>query len=359
MKIVIFGLTITSSWGNGHGTTYRALAQGLADRGHKIIFFEQDAEWYASNRDLPEPGFCEVVIFKEWNQVLPRVRRELRDADAAVAGSYFPHGAQAIDCMTDSPAVRIFYDIDTPITVAQLREVGETTYLRASQMPSFEIYFSFTGGPLLRAIETEFGARHAVPLYCSIDPAWHHPYPSDREYQCAMSYMGTYASDRQPKVGEFLCGPARRLPQHRFIVAGSQYPSSIQWPPNVERIIHLNPRLHPRLYSSSRLTLNVTRRDMVMAGYSPSVRLFEAAACGATIVSDTWPGLESFFTPGEEILIPGDASDILRYLVDYSDRELREIGERAQARVLRCHTNQQRCLEFENEVAAVRQTAYL
>jgi spore maturation protein CgeB len=359
VKIVIFGLTITSSWGNGHGTTYRALTRALAERGHRITFFEHNVEWYASNRDLPEPEYCHVVLYEEWAEVLPRVHRELRDADVAVVGSYFPEGIEAIDRVADSAAVKVFYDIDTPITIAQLRSRGETSYLRADQIPGFDIYFSFTGGPLLAEIEREFGAQRAVALYCSFDPNQYRRFPVNREYACAMSYMGTYAPDRQPKIEEFLCEPARRSGQQRFIVAGPQYPASIEWPENVERIIHLNPCWHPHLYSSSRLTLNVTRRDMVMAGYSPSVRLFEAAACGAPIVSDNWPGLETFFVPGAEILIPAGAEDVLRYMRDYSERELRETGERAQARVLASHTNQQRALEFENHVAATRNAVYL
>src|SRR5438270_7506088 len=149
-----------------------------------------------------------------------------------------------------------------------------------------------------------------------------------------MSYMGTYAPDRQPKIDELLCGPARRLRQKKFVVAGPQYPPSLAWPGNVERIIHLNPCWHPHLYSSSRLTLNVTRRDMVMAGYSPSVRLFEAAACGAAIISDNWPGLEAFFVPGREILLPVDAEDVRRYLSGYAPAELKDIGWAARERVL-------------------------
>ncbi|PYX89427.1 MAG: glycosyltransferase [Acidobacteria bacterium] len=359
MKIVVFGLTITSSWGNGHGTTYRALTRALAERGHTIIFFEHDVEWYASNRDLPNPEWCQVVLYEEWNEIVPRVHRELREADVAVVGSYFPEGVEVIERIADSAAIKVFYDIDTPITLAQLRKRGETAYLRAEQIPSFDIYFSFTGGPMLREIEQEFGAHCAVPLYCSFDPCRYHRYPVDQEYACAMSYMGTYAPDRQPKIDELLCGPARRLRQKKFIVAGPQYPPSLAWPGNVERIIHLNPCWHPHLYSSSRLTLNVTRRDMVMAGYSPSVRLFEAAACGAAIISDNWPGLEAFFTPGEEILVPASGDDVVRYILEYSDVEIESVGERAQARVLATHTNLQRALEFENHVAAVRKAVHL
>ena len=165
MNIVIFGLTITSSWGNGHGTTYRALTRALAGRGHRITFFEHDVEWYSSNRDLPNPEWCRVILYDDWKQVLPQVRRELHDAEVAVVGSYFPEGAELIDRMADSAAVKAFYDIDTPITVARLKDEGETEYLRTDQIPAFDIYFSFTGGPLLTELEQKFGAASAVPLY--------------------------------------------------------------------------------------------------------------------------------------------------------------------------------------------------
>ncbi len=353
VKIVIFGLSITSSWGNGHATTFRALARALHGRGHSIVFFEKDVEWYASNRDLPEPGFCELTLYTRWADVLPVVRRELASADVAMVGSYFPDGIAAMDAMLDSTAtVRTFYDIDTPITVAALRERGATDYVRADQLPALDVYFSFTGGPILAEIESRFGVRRAAPLYCSFDPERYRTYPRSPRFACALSYMGTYAPDRQPKLEEFLFAAATALPEERFIVAGPQYPRQVRWPRNVRHIVHLNPRWHPHLYSSSRLTLNVTRREMVLAGYSPSVRLFEAAACGATIVSDNWPGLDAFFEPGREILLPASAGEIVRYLGELDECELRDIGLAAQRRVLAAHTSQKRAQEFEGEVEA-------
>lgn len=355
MKIVIFGLSITSSWGNGHATTFRALARALHARGHRVVFFEKDVEWYASNRDLPEPGFCELKLYTRWMDVLPFVRRELASADVAMVGSYFPDGVAATDAMLDSrAAVRTFYDIDTPITVSTLREGRATDYLRGDQLPALDVYFSFTGGPMLGELESRFGVRRAAPLYCSFDPERYRTYPRSPRFSCAMSYMGTYAADRQPKLEEFLFGAANALPEEKFIVAGPQYPRSVHLPRNVRHIVHLNPRWHPHLYSSSRLTLNVTRRDMVMAGYSPSVRLFEAAACGAAIVSDNWPGLDTFFEPGREILLPADPREIVRYLRELDESELRAIGKAAQSRVLVAHTSQQRAKEFEYEVEAAR-----
>src|SRR5438477_3313194 len=201
MKIAIFGLSITSSWGNGHATTFRALARGLHERGHSIVFFERDVEWYASNRDLPGPEFCEVVVFDDWPTVLPRVRKDLADCDVAMVGSYFPNGIAAAAEVINSPApVKAFYDIDTPITVSQLRERGETSYLLASQIPGFDLYFSFTGGPLLQELQQTFGARRAVPLYCSFDPSRYYKRAINPRFACDLTYMGTYAPARHPKV---------------------------------------------------------------------------------------------------------------------------------------------------------------
>jgi len=348
MKITIFGLSVTSSWGNGHATTFRALCSALHARGHRIVFFEREVEWYRNNRDLPEPPFCSMRFYDDWKTALPTVRGELQDSDFAMVGSYFPDGIAALDEVLDSKVpVKTFYDIDTPITMRSLSQDAATDYLLPRHLPELDIYFSFTGGPLLREIENHFGAPLALPLYCSVDPQRHRPLPPSPAFASDLSYMGTYAPDRQPKIDDLLRGPAASLPDHKFIVAGPQYPESIQWPGNVERITHLNPVHHALFYCSSRMTLNVTRREMVMAGFSPSVRLFEAAACGAAIVSDNWPGLDTFFVPGQEILLPTDGRDVERYILGYSQRELNEIGRAARERVLAAHTNEARAVEFE------------
>jgi spore maturation protein CgeB len=355
MKIVVFGLAITSSWGNGHATTYRALLRALRKRGHDIVFFERDQEWYTSNRDMPEPPFCTVHIYETWNEVLPKARRELADSDVALVGSYFPDGLEAIDEVLDSAApVKAFYDIDTPITVAALRQ-GAADYLKRDQVAGFDIYFSFTGGPLLRELEHKFGAQRAVPLYCSFDPESCQLCAPSPQYACDLSYMGTYAPDRQAKLEELFCEPARRLAGKKFLLAGPQYPPDLRWPKNVRRIIHLEPKLHPRFYCSSRLTLNLTRKEMVAAGYSPSVRLFEAAGCGVAIVSDCWQGLETFFTPGQEILVPSSSDEVVHYLSEMDTDEIRCTGRNAQQRVIAEHSSEQRAMEFENEVGSSRE----
>ena len=352
MKIVIFGLSITSSWGNGHATTYRALARALNAKGHDIVFFERNLEWYASNRDMPEPPFCDVHLYEAWPEAIPQVRRHLRDCDVALVGSYFPDGIAANEEVLDSSApVKVFYDIDTPITISKLRS-GDAEYLTRQQVAGFDLYFSFTGGQMLGELRSKFGAARAVPFYCSFDPQRYHFCPAAR-FRCDMSYIGTYAPDRQAKIEEFFCRPARILSGKKFLLAGPQYPAHLRWPDNVRHTIHLEPKFHASFYSSSRVTLNVTRREMMLAGYSPSVRLFEAAACGATIVSDRWEGLDTFFVPGEEILLPDSPEDVVRYLSEMDEAEKEDIGRNAQQRVLAEHTARRRAEQFEEYVGSV------
>lgn len=350
MKIVVFGLSITSSWGNGHATTYRALLSALRARGHRIVFFEKNEEWYASNRDLPAPEYCEVRLFENWAQARLEIRRELVDSDAAVLGSFFPEGIRtAHEVLNSKVPVKIFYDIDTPVTLEKLR-AGGAEYLEPAQIRGFDLYLSFTAGPILNQLQQEFCARRVLPLFCSFEPKTYYPRGVFRRYECDLSYMGTYAPDRQAKLDELFATPARTLPQDRFILAGPQYPARMNWPGNIRHIRHLSPRWHPHFYSSSRLTLNVTRSKMSEWGYSPSVRLFEAAACGCAIVSDVWPGLGTILEIGKEVLVARTRAEIISLLEGADEREIREIGNRARERVLAEHTSTCRAEEFEKYV---------
>jgi len=350
VKIVVLGLSITSSWGNGHATTFRSLLGALAARGHRIVFFEKDQEWYADNRDLPNPGFCDLRIYQSWRVGRAHVAREMRDADVVLVGSYFPDGIEAINLVLSSAApVTAFYDIDTPITVSKLRG-GSAEYIRSDQIAGFDLYLSFTGGPLLQELRSEFGAQCALPLYCSVDPKNYRVLENHARYRCDFSYMGTYAPDRQSKLENLFCETAQRLPNRRFLVAGAQYPKTIHWPKNVRRITHLNPEWHAAFYSSSLVTLNLTREQMVLAGFSPSVRLFEAAACACTIVSDIWQGIETFFEPGKEILLAQSVEDVVKFLTDLSVKELKRVGEDARERVMAEHTSAVRAIQFEEYV---------
>ncbi|HEY0759662.1 MAG TPA: glycosyltransferase [Acidisarcina sp.] len=359
MKIVILGLTITSSWGNGHATTFRSLCRALHQRGHQIDFVEKDVEWYRSHRDLPAPEYCTVHLYSHWAaEIAASILKLAHHADVVVVGSYFPDAIAATRLILDDSSTPIFfYDIDTPVTLAALRKNGSTDYLDAEMISDYAAYLSFSGGPALREIEEVFHSPLAVALYCSVDPHLYRKTLVQSTYRCDLSYLGTYAADRQPKLMALLNSPAGRLPNQRFLVAGPMYPRETVWAGNVETINHVAPQDHPAFYSSSRFTLNLTRDEMVRLGYSPSVRLFEASACGAAILSDNWPGLESFLTPGEEVLIASSVDEVVAILRDMTDQERLTIGERAQDRILSCHTSHHRALEFEKVVERVYSTA--
>jgi spore maturation protein CgeB len=350
MKIVILGLSITSSWGNGHATTYRALVRGLAARGHRVLFLERQAPWYADNRDLPRPPYCALDLYDDVTDLENRYGQEIADADVVMVGSYVANGVAVAELVLQTArGCTAFYDIDTPVTLAALQR-GAAPYLERRQLPRFDLYLSFTGGPTLRRLERQFGAVRARALYCSVDPEVYARDPGVSQ-TVDFGYLGTYSEDRQAKLQALLIEPACRWPRGRFVIAGPQYPASIAAPANVERITHLAPAEHTPFYNRLRFTLNVTRRDMVVAGFSPSVRLFEAAACGTPIVSDDWPGLSTFLTPGEEILLARDGTDVLRYLRELPESERIRIGERARDRVLQSHTSAHRAEEFERYVA--------
>ena len=351
MKIVIYGLAITSSWGNGHATTYRSLCKALARRGHQIHFVEKNLEWFRDNRDLPHPEFCTVHLYSDWQESARKLTKLSKDADAVVIGSYFSDAVAATNALMESGCgPLLFYDIDTPITISKLRSNGRAEYIEAAQIPGFAAYLSFTGGPVLREFEEQFGSPYAVPFYCSVDPELYRPRAPRPEFRCSLSYLGTYARDRQPKLMEMLNRTAALMPQSRFIVAGAQYPTDTPWNENVERIIHLSPPEHPAFYCSSNFTLNLTRDEMVAAGYSPSVRLFEASACGAAILSDHWKGLEHFLTPGDQVLLPRDAYEVAEILRTTPEADRTRIGLNARERILSEHTSAHRAVQFEQIV---------
>jgi spore maturation protein CgeB len=354
MKIVIFGLTITSAWGNGHATTFRSLVKALARRGHHVEFIEKNVEWYKNNRDLPKPEYCKLRLYKDWKSNRHALIQMCSDADAVIIGSYFPDAIDATKEIVQAGFGPIlFYDIDTPITLAGLRAKRSVEYLDVSLIPYYDAYLSFTGGPALKELEQCFGARKAIPFYCSVDPDLYKRSSLRDAFRVDLSYLGTYASDRQPKLMRLLNEPAALLPNHRFLVAGAMYPQDIRWQPNVSRLTHVSPPDHPAFYSSARFTLNLTRDDMVAAGYSPSVRLFEASACGAAILSDDWEGLDEFLSPGEQILLPRDEHDVTDILLHLSDAERRKIGDGARERIFADHTSMHRASQFEDIVSSV------
>jgi spore maturation protein CgeB len=345
LDIVMLGLSITSSWGNGHATTYRGLVRELEARGHRVLFLERDQPWYADNRDMAHPPFGRTVLYGGLEELRNEHADAVRDADFVIVGSYVPDGIAVGEWVTRTArGATAFYDIDTPVTLATLA-AGACEYLTPELVARYDMYLSFTGGPTLDRIEQELGSRMARPLYCSVDERLYHVEP--RPVRWHLGYMGTYSDDRQPALERLLLSVAREWKEASFIAVGPQYPESITWPPNIKRVTHLAPRHHRAFYNEQRFTLNITRAAMIAAGWSPSVRLFEAAACGTPIITDDWNGIDSFFTRDEEILVASSTTDVLRMLQDVPEAERLAIGARARRRVLSEHTAAHRAAELE------------
>jgi spore maturation protein CgeB len=346
MKLVIFGLAVSSSWGNGHAVLWRALIRAFAKRGHWTVFFERDAPYYAQNRDLSALEGGRLVLYRDWEEALPEARRELSDADAGMVTSYCPDALAATNLVLDAPGLHVFYDLDTPVTLAELAAGNQVGYIGRDGLAPFDLVLSYTGGAALTALCQNLGAARVAPVYGSVDPDRYRPAAAPERDRAALSYLGTYADDRQGALKAFFIEPARQRPEARFIIGGAQYPNDFPWTENTFFFRHLPSLQHPEFYASARLTLNVTRRAMAAFGWCPSGRLFEAGACAAPIISDWWEGLDEFFVPDREILIARTTDDVLAAL-DRSDAELTAIGTAGFERTLAAHTAAHRAAELE------------
>ncbi|MGE0372614.1 MAG: glycosyltransferase [Gammaproteobacteria bacterium] len=358
MRIVIFGLAVSSSWGNGHAALWRGLIRALHADGHQVTFFEHDVPWYAEHRDLTAlPGGGELVLYADWDAA--RAKRAADAADVALVTSYCPDALAATSTVLDSRApVRCFYDLDTPVTLARLEAGERVEYVGPEGLGGFDLVLSYTGGGALDALRTRLGARRVVPLYGSVDPDVHRPAAAAPQYRADLSYLGTYATDRQPTLERLFVDPARLCPDRRFVLAGAMYPRDFPWADNIFFVRHLPPAEHAAFYASSRLTLNVTRAAMAASGWCPSGRLFEAAACGVPILTDAWEGLDAFFAPGREILLAETTRDALAAL-EVPDDALAAVARRARERTLDEHTAERRAREMVAalEAASARETA--
>jgi spore maturation protein CgeB len=356
VKITVFGLTLSSSWGNGHATPYRAIIRALDRMGHQVNFFEKDVPYYSSRRDFDSCDYCELTLYPAWANVRERALSAAADSDVVITASFLPEGRRINDEILDlGHPLRVFYDLDTPVTLNSLRQ-GDVEYVDAAQIPAFDLVLSFTGGKALAALQDGYRARMVRPLYGCVDPDDYQRVTPVAKFQCDLSYMGTYSADRQAKVDELLLEPSRRHPGKLFLLAGSLYPWNWEWPENVRRMEHVAPADHASFYSSSRLTLNITRGEMAANGWCPSGRFFEAAACGTPLITDAWEGLDSFFDLESQLRVVASAEDVEAALSS-PDSELQSMAARARQRTLDEHTGNVRARQLLQYIEEARSGA--
>ena len=347
MKILIFGLSISSAWGNGHATHWRGLCRELGKRAHDVNFFEKDVPYYAAHRDLTELPRGRLVLYRQWEDIAELVKVLTAEADVGIVTSYCPDALIAATVLLSSRCkLRVFYDLDTPVTLSMIREGVFCPYIPEEGLRDFDLVLSYTGGPALKQLASRLGARRIATLYGSVDPVFHFPVAPVPEYKSDLSHLGTYAEDRAAALRALLVEPALRLPRKRFLIGGPQYPNVFPWCSNIFYRPHVSPPEHPAFYCSSVLTLNVTRRVMADVGFCPSNRLFEAAACGTVTISDSWPGLERFFKPGDEILVAEGPDDVVDAL-GLGEEQRKRIGRRARERALSEHSAARRAVQME------------
>ncbi|WP_242340456.1 MULTISPECIES: glycosyltransferase [Anaeromyxobacter] len=346
MRIVVFGLTVSSTWGNGHATLWRGLAAALGRKGHRLEFFEKDQPWYATHRDLDVLPGGALHLYGRLAEERVRIEAALAGADVAMVTSYCPDAALVTERVLDSSArVKAFYDLDTGVTLARLAAGEPVEWVGPGGLAGFDLVLSFTGGKALRLLTDRLGARNAAPLYGSVDPAVYRPAPAAAAFRGDLSYLGTFAPSRQRSLEALFLEPAARMPNRTFVLAGSMYDASFPWRENIRYVRHLEPSLHPAFFCSSPLTVNVTRAEMAAMGYCPSPRLFEASACGVPVLSDGFEGLDAFFTPGEEILVARNADEAM-HAVALPRVALERMGQRARERALAEHTADARAEEL-------------
>lgn len=347
MKIVIFGLTISSSWGNGHATLWRGLCKNLIRMGHDIVFFERDVAYYAGARDLHELPGGRLQLYGRWEDIRGQAESDAAEADAVIISSYCPDAGVAGRLLFDcSRPLRVFYDLDTPITLAKLKAGEPVFYIGPEGLGEFDLVLSFTGGEaVFREFRQLAGARQIDALYGHVDPDIHRPAPPQPHYRADLSYLGTYSPDRQQTLESLFVAAAGAQLNRRFLIGGAQYPQDFPWSRNIFFVRHLPPSEHAAFFASSRLTLNVTRKPMAEMGWCPSGRLFEAAASGSPLLSDEWEGIDEFFEPGSELLLAREMKDVLNAL-EREDCDLQRMATRARERTLDQHSSAKRAREF-------------
>ena len=348
MKIVIFGLSVSSSWGNGHATIWRGLIRELVNRGHTIVFFEKDVPYYAFNRDLNKLIGMELELYGEWDEIKTKAAQALTKADAAIVTSYCPDALAALDLIQSSKInLSVFYDLDSPVTLSNVEKGEMPFYIGPSKLSQYDLVLSFTGGIAIEKLKTVLGAKVVFPLYGCADPFTHKPSQAQSHYRGDLSYLGTFAKDRQDALEQLFIEPARNYPKGRFVIGGAQYPPDFPWLSNIYFVQHVVPSEHSAFYCSSSFTLNITRKAMATMGYCPSGRLFEAAVCEVPVISDYWEGLDYFFTPGEEILVAQNWRDVIECL-NLSSEKRAKIASSAKKRAFENHTAAVRAAELEN-----------
>ncbi|MBI0535576.1 hypothetical protein D9599_08330 [Roseomonas sp. KE2513] len=348
MKIAFYGSSLLSSYWNGAATYYRGMLRDLAARGHEITFYEPDAFGRQQHRDIEPPAWAEVRVYDATESALRAVMDEAARADVVVkasgVGVFDDELIAGVMAAARPEAIRIFWDVDAPATLAEITPVPDHALRRA--LPSLDFVLTYGGGPPVIAAYEALGARRCIPIYNALDPETHHPVPPDPRFEADLSFLANRLPDREARVEAFFLDAARRLPGRSFLLGGNGWDDK-PMSPNIQRIGHVGTRDHNAFNTSPLAVLNVARDSMASVGYSPATRVFEAAGAGACLITDAWVGLDLFLKEGEEVLVARDGADVAEHVRSLTPERARAIGEAARRRVLEGHTYERRGAEVD------------
>jgi spore maturation protein CgeB len=348
MRIAFYGSSLLSAYWNGAATYYRGLLGDLAGRGHSITFYEPDAFDRQLHRDIEPPDWCRVVVYDATIAAARAVIAEAVHADVVVkasgVGVFDDELLTGVIRAARPDAIRLFWDVDAPATLAQLR--AEPEHPLHFALPQLDAVLTYGGGPPVVADYEAFGARMCRPIYNALDPSTHFPVPPEARFTADLNFLANRLPDREARVETFFLEPAAHLPGHSFILGGNGWGDK-PMSGNVQRLGHLGTAEHNAFNTSSRAVLNVARDSMAAVGFSPATRVFVAAGAGACLITDAWDGVEQFLTPNQEILVARDGADVIAHLAELTPARARAIGDAARARILAEHTYSRRGAEVD------------
>jgi spore maturation protein CgeB len=339
IRIAFYGSSLVSSYWNGAATYYRGILSALAARGYQVTFYEPDAYDRQRHRDIDPPEWARVVVYPATTQALRDVISQAAEADIVIKASgvgVFDDELIAGTMAAARPdAVRIFWDVDAPATLAELGQ-SPIHPIRLA-LPGLDLVLTYGGGERVVAAYHALSAARCVPIYNALDPSTHFPVPPEDRFAADLAFLANRLPDREARVAEFFLRPAGILPGHRFLLGGSGWDDKAM-PANVRRVGHVGTRDHNAFNVSPLALLNVARDSMAAMGFSPATRVFEAAGAGACLITDAWDGIEYFLQPGEEILVARDGIDVADHLAALTPARARSLGSAARRRVLSEHT---------------------
>jgi spore maturation protein CgeB len=361
MRIAFYGSSLLSAYWNGAATYYRGVIRELARHGHRTTFYEPDAYGRQQNRDMDPPDWAEVRVWPATAEAMRAVVAEAADADVVVkasgVGVFDDELLDGVMRAARPEAIRIFWDVDAPATLAAMRADPAHPLRRA--LPGLDLVLTYGGGPPVVGAYEGFGARRCVPVYNALDPGTHHPVPKETRFAAELNFLANRLPDREARVEEFFLRAAALLPDRRFLLGGNGWDDK-PVPANVIRLGHLGTKDHNAFNVSALAVLNVARDSMAEVGFSPATRVFEAAGAGACLITDAWVGLDLFLKEGEEVLAARDGADVAAHLSALTPERARAIGEAARARILAGHTYARRGAQVDallHETAARKREA--